>query len=260
MRLLLLGATGLVGSTTLNQALAKDAISEVVAPTRRPLVPQNKLVNPVNLRLDELAPLVKSWNVDAVICAPWERRRRRPVRRRPSVLLTIHSLLSSLRRPIVPMSKRSHSCPPLELRPTRCSSMQGPKGGERHSANRLPLPYDLPTKHYRWREKRNADRRGCRFGYLASVSTHFAEKVSCQSGARHCGILARFSSHSETRLPVGFRRGVELRTHDSPEQKPRFEPGAPIGSRLAQLDGTVVGKSDIVNHLKEHSMVLSCFS
>ena len=69
MRLLLLGATGLVGSTALKQALAKDAISEVVAPTRRPLVPQNKLVNPVNLRLDELAPRVKSWNVDAVICA-----------------------------------------------------------------------------------------------------------------------------------------------------------------------------------------------
>lgn len=48
---------------------ASQAISEVVAPTRRPLAPQNKLVNPVNLRLDELAPRVKSWNVDAVICA-----------------------------------------------------------------------------------------------------------------------------------------------------------------------------------------------
>jgi uncharacterized protein YbjT (DUF2867 family) len=69
MRLLLLGATGLVGRTVLSQALAKDAISEVVAPTRRPLVLQNKLVNPVNLRLDELAPRVKSWDVDAVICA-----------------------------------------------------------------------------------------------------------------------------------------------------------------------------------------------
>ncbi|MGA8621256.1 MAG: NAD(P)H-binding protein [Candidatus Sulfotelmatobacter sp.] len=69
MRFLLLGATGLVGRTALKQALAKDAISEVVAPSRRPLVPQNKLVNPVNLRLDELAPRVKSWDVDAVICA-----------------------------------------------------------------------------------------------------------------------------------------------------------------------------------------------
>ena len=69
MRLLMLGATGLVGRTILSQALAKDAISEVVAPTRSPLVPQNKLTNPVNLRLDELAPRVKSWDVDAIICA-----------------------------------------------------------------------------------------------------------------------------------------------------------------------------------------------
>jgi len=69
MRLLLLGATGLVGKMTLMQALARSEISEVVAPTRRPLMPQNKLVNPVTLRLDELASQVKSWAVDAVICA-----------------------------------------------------------------------------------------------------------------------------------------------------------------------------------------------
>jgi uncharacterized protein YbjT (DUF2867 family) len=69
MKLLLLGATGLVGSAVLKQALAKGAISEVVAPTRRPLAPQNKLVNPVDLRLHELAPRVKSWDVDAVVCA-----------------------------------------------------------------------------------------------------------------------------------------------------------------------------------------------
>jgi len=59
---------------------------------------------------------------------------------------------------------------------------------------------------------------------------------------------------------VGFCRGVELKTHDSAEQKSRFEPGAPIRSRVAQLDGTVVGKSDILNDLKEQSMVLSSFS
>src|ERR1700739_2383521 len=69
MKLLLLGATGLVGSMVLKQALSKDASSEVVAPTRRPLAPQNKLVNPVNLRLDDLAPRVNSWEVDAVVCA-----------------------------------------------------------------------------------------------------------------------------------------------------------------------------------------------
>jgi uncharacterized protein YbjT (DUF2867 family) len=69
MRLLLLGATGLVGRTTLKQALARNEISEVVAPTRRPLTPQNKLLNPVNLRLDESTARVKSWAVDAIICA-----------------------------------------------------------------------------------------------------------------------------------------------------------------------------------------------
>jgi uncharacterized protein YbjT (DUF2867 family) len=69
MRLLLLGATSLVGSAALKQALVEGAITEVVAPTRRPLAPQSKLVIPVNLRLDELAPQVKSWNVDAVLCA-----------------------------------------------------------------------------------------------------------------------------------------------------------------------------------------------
>jgi hypothetical protein len=67
MKLLLLGATVLVGRTVLKQALSKDAISEVVAPTRRPLAPQNKLVNPVNAALDELTPRVKSWNIDAVV-------------------------------------------------------------------------------------------------------------------------------------------------------------------------------------------------
>src|SRR5246500_4564950 len=69
MTVSMLGATGLVGSTVLKQALSQGAISEVVTPTRRPLAPQNKLVNPVNLRLDDLAPRVKSWGVDAAVCA-----------------------------------------------------------------------------------------------------------------------------------------------------------------------------------------------
>lgn len=69
MRLLLLGATGLVGSTTLSLAIAEPAISQVIAPTRSPLEPEAKLVNPVNPALGALAPLVKDWRVDAVICA-----------------------------------------------------------------------------------------------------------------------------------------------------------------------------------------------
>ena len=69
MKLLLLGATGLVGSRVLKLALANDAFSEVIAPTRKPLAPADRLVNPVASRLEELAPIVMSNKPDAVICA-----------------------------------------------------------------------------------------------------------------------------------------------------------------------------------------------
>ena len=69
MRLLLLGATGLVGSSALKLAVASPEISEVVAPTRTPLAPQKKLVNLVDARLEGLTESAKNWNVDAVICA-----------------------------------------------------------------------------------------------------------------------------------------------------------------------------------------------
>jgi uncharacterized protein YbjT (DUF2867 family) len=69
MRLLLLGATGLVGSRTLNLALSNDAFSEVIAPTRKPLAPSERLVNPVMSRIEELAPALKSYKLDAVVCA-----------------------------------------------------------------------------------------------------------------------------------------------------------------------------------------------
>jgi uncharacterized protein YbjT (DUF2867 family) len=69
MKLLLLGATGLVGSRALKLALSSDAFSEVIAPTRQPLAPSNKLVNPVGSRLEELAPVVGSYKPHAVICA-----------------------------------------------------------------------------------------------------------------------------------------------------------------------------------------------
>jgi uncharacterized protein YbjT (DUF2867 family) len=69
MKLLLLGATGLVGSRTLELALANEAFSEVIAPTRKPLPPSDKLVNPVGLRVAELVPIVGSYAPHAVICA-----------------------------------------------------------------------------------------------------------------------------------------------------------------------------------------------
>ena len=69
MRLLLLGATGLVGSNVLQQAIANPAIEEIFAPTRAPLAAQNKLINPVHERIEELTPQIRLWGVSAMICA-----------------------------------------------------------------------------------------------------------------------------------------------------------------------------------------------
>lgn len=69
MKLLLLGATGLVGSRTLQLALSNDVFSEVIAPSRKALVPRDRLVNPVTAQLEELIPALKSYQPGAVICA-----------------------------------------------------------------------------------------------------------------------------------------------------------------------------------------------
>ena len=69
MKLLLLGATGFVGSRTLKLALANDIFSEVIAPTRKPLAPRDRLVNPVTSRLEEATPALTSYKPDAVICS-----------------------------------------------------------------------------------------------------------------------------------------------------------------------------------------------
>ncbi|GAB7535219.1 hypothetical protein BGC_14330 [Burkholderia sp. 3C] len=69
MKLLLLGATGLVGSRTLKLALANPAFSEVIAPTRQALALHDKLLNPVGPHLEALVPTLMSHRPDAVICA-----------------------------------------------------------------------------------------------------------------------------------------------------------------------------------------------
>src|ERR1700733_4496651 len=68
LKLLLLGATGLVGSRVLKLALANHAFSEVIAPTRKPLTPSDRLVNPVGSRLEDLVPNLLSYQPGAVIC------------------------------------------------------------------------------------------------------------------------------------------------------------------------------------------------
>ena len=69
MKILLLGASGLVGKSVLAQALAHPAITGVVAPTRRLLEPHPKLINPVSDHLDSLVSEVTAHGIDGVVCA-----------------------------------------------------------------------------------------------------------------------------------------------------------------------------------------------
>jgi uncharacterized protein YbjT (DUF2867 family) len=67
MKLLLAGATGLVGSHVLQQALNDARITEVVALTRHPLPEHPKLFAPV-VDYDQLPADAAWWQADAVIC------------------------------------------------------------------------------------------------------------------------------------------------------------------------------------------------
>lgn len=68
MRLLLVGATGLVGRHVLDLALADRRIGAVAAPTRRPLPDRPKLLAPM-IDFGRLPERAEWWRADAVICA-----------------------------------------------------------------------------------------------------------------------------------------------------------------------------------------------
>jgi len=67
MRLMLVGASGLVGRELLRQALAHPGVDRVIAPTRRPLAPASALDNPL-IDFERLPADALWWCVDAVIC------------------------------------------------------------------------------------------------------------------------------------------------------------------------------------------------
>jgi uncharacterized protein YbjT (DUF2867 family) len=67
-KLMLVGATGLVGQSVLQQALTDSRVTQVVAPTRRALIPHPRLHNPL-VDFDQLPPDAPWWAVDAVVCA-----------------------------------------------------------------------------------------------------------------------------------------------------------------------------------------------
>lgn len=66
-RILLVGATGMVGQCVLEQALADARVARVIAPTRRKLPAHPKLENPL-LDFDALPEDADWWAVDGVIC------------------------------------------------------------------------------------------------------------------------------------------------------------------------------------------------
>lgn len=66
VRVLLAGATGLVGGVLLRQALADPRVRLVVAPTRRPLPPADRLENPI-VDFEQLPADAAWWTVDAAI-------------------------------------------------------------------------------------------------------------------------------------------------------------------------------------------------
>ena len=68
MKLLLVGATGLVGRHVLTLALADPRVEAVVAPTRRELTAHPKLRSP-QVDFDRLPQDADWWQADAVICA-----------------------------------------------------------------------------------------------------------------------------------------------------------------------------------------------
>jgi uncharacterized protein YbjT (DUF2867 family) len=67
-RVLIAGATGLVGRWALQFALADVRVRQVVAPTRKPLPANPRLLNPV-IDFDRLPEDAEWWEVDAVACA-----------------------------------------------------------------------------------------------------------------------------------------------------------------------------------------------
>ena len=67
MRILLLGATGLVGSHVLEMALSDANVEEVIAPVRRPIAERSRLRAPM-VDFDNLDQRPGVWACDAVIC------------------------------------------------------------------------------------------------------------------------------------------------------------------------------------------------
>lgn len=68
MKLLLVGATGLVGHEVLARALANPRIESVIAPARRPLAVTHRKLTAPTVRFEDLPKEADWWHADAAIC------------------------------------------------------------------------------------------------------------------------------------------------------------------------------------------------
>jgi len=68
MKCIILGATGLVGQQLLQQALEDPEYSQVIAPTRKPLLAHAKLHNPI-VDFNKLPTDAPWWQADVAVCA-----------------------------------------------------------------------------------------------------------------------------------------------------------------------------------------------
>ncbi|AUM14738.1 NAD(P)H-binding protein [Ketobacter alkanivorans] len=68
MKVLLLGATGLIGRHCLSDLLATSQISEVIAPTRRSLQMKDQALHNVLVDFDRLDEYPELFEVDAILC------------------------------------------------------------------------------------------------------------------------------------------------------------------------------------------------
>jgi len=68
MNIILLGASGQVGQALLQLALATPTITHITAPTRQPLLPHDKLHNPV-IDFNQLPLEADWWRADALLSA-----------------------------------------------------------------------------------------------------------------------------------------------------------------------------------------------
>ena len=76
-KLLLAGATGLVGGEAPALSLADERVTQVVAPTRRQLAPHPKLFNPI-VETGNLQLAADWWAVDGGLCAIGTTRAKTP--------------------------------------------------------------------------------------------------------------------------------------------------------------------------------------